>query len=412
MLTTLEVLEETSMQRRLSEAVPRWLSQIPLYRNRKYRWPVAGAEGASDLPFITKKDIRDQFPHNFLPNGTDLDQLVDNGVVELEHTSGTSEARTPLILPVGWWAEQEMRALRLNPLVAKVLDAEPNARRITLSSPVCNGEICFSGVPSCAERTLDSTRFLSLSRFPFLWGDADLKRMARETTEWEPRFLDVDPVYGVVFAFFCERQGIRLPSVRFIIATYEFVSRAHRRILERAFGVPVFNLYGSTETGHLLMEMPDGTMRPSYGTASLDLVHVDNRGIGELIVTTTSNDYMPLLRYRIGDLARRHTTPYATRYEIHGRAKDSVLRSDGTRLTVLELDEIIGSVEGIAHYQVTVRKDDVLIRFVPDRGNPAPADLENCCRMLQETLGKRVIAEQVHTLLAESSGKFRICYPA
>jgi phenylacetate-CoA ligase len=411
MLTTPEILDETSMQRRLSDAVPRWLSKIPLYRSRRLNGSVPETAAASDLGFICKQDICEGFPHNFLPEGTDLVQLVEDGVVELEHTSGTSEARTPLILPAGWWAEQEMRALRLNPLVAKVFDAEPDARRVTVSTPGSNGEISYTGVPSCAARTLGTTRFLSLSRFPFLWSDADLERMAQEALEWEPHFLDVDPVYGVVFALFCERQGIRFPSLRFIIATYEFVSRAHSRILERVFGVPVFNLYGSTETGHLLMETPEGTMRPSYGTASLDLVNVDNRGIGELLVTTTSNEYMPLIRYRIGDLARRHTTPYATRYEIHGRAKDALIRTDRTRLTVWDLDEIIGSVDGIAHYQVSRRKEDVLIRFVPDREGPVADDLEGSRRELQQALGISVVAEQAQTLLAESSGKFRLCYP-
>ena len=30
----------------------------------------------------------------------------------------------------------------------------------------------------------------------------------------------------------------------------------------------------------------------------------DPDGVGDLVVTTLTNDYMPLLRYRIGDLAR------------------------------------------------------------------------------------------------------------
>jgi len=68
--------------------------------------------------------------------------------------------------------------------------------------------------------------------------------MAAEAVEWQPQFLDVDPVYGVLFALYCERRGIRLPSLRFILGSYEFVSVVHRRILERVFGVPVFNIYG------------------------------------------------------------------------------------------------------------------------------------------------------------------------
>ena len=154
----------------------------------------------------------------------------------------------------GWWAEQEERALRLNPFVAAVLDEFPGARRVTINSPVCSGDICYTGVPSRDDRTLGNTLFVSLSRFPFLWSEADLARMAAEAADWQPQFLDVDPVYGVAFALYCEQRGLRLPSLRFILCSYEFVSVTHRRILQRVFGVPVFNLYGSTETGHLLME--------------------------------------------------------------------------------------------------------------------------------------------------------------
>ena len=92
------------------------------------------------------------------------------------------------------------------------------------------------------------------------------------------------------------------------------MSVVHRRILARVFGVPVFNLYGSTETGHLLMENEAGEMKPSYDTAFLELVNADEPEVGELVVTTLSNDYMPLLRYRIGDLAQRQERSYGTDY--------------------------------------------------------------------------------------------------
>jgi hypothetical protein len=112
-----------------------------------------------------------------------------------------------------------------------------------------------------------------------------------------------------------------------VLASYEFVSVVHRRLLSRVFGVPVFNLYGSTETGHLLMENGQGEMKPSYGTAFLELLDADALEVGELVVTTLSNDYMPLLRYRIGDLAQRQERSYGTDYVIHGRLRDALRRA-------------------------------------------------------------------------------------
>ena len=176
--------------------------------------------------------------------------------------------------------------------------------------------------------------------------------MAAEMADWSPQFLDVDPVHGARFALYCEQHGLKFPSLKFILGSYEFVSVVHRRILERVFGVPVFNLYGSTETGHLLMENEAGEMKPSYDTAFLEIVNADARGIGELVVTTLTNDYMPLLRYRIGDLAERYEAAYGNHFTVHGRARDALMASDGQRVTTWQVDQCFAEANGIAHYEL------------------------------------------------------------
>jgi phenylacetate-CoA ligase len=367
------------------------------------------------LPLITKHDIRRDFPRNFLRAGVELDALLDQDLVELEHTSGTSEERTPLLLGRGWWAEQEERALRLNSYVAGVLDEFHEARRVTINSPVCSGDICYSGVPSRVDRAVGNALFISLSRYPFLWSETELARMAAEAIDWQPQFLDVDPVYGVLFALYCERQHVRLPSLRFIVCSYEFVSIAHRRILERAFGVPVFNLYGSTETGHLLMETGRVEMRPSLETALLEVLNTDNHGVGELAVTTLTNDFMPLIRYRIGDLVERHERPYHTNYLVHGRAADAFVASDGQRVTTWQIDQCLADLPGIAHYQLCERAGgEWLLRFVPDITAPSAAAMEALRQRLARLLrvSGKLVLQQTDLLVPESSGKFRLGYPA
>ncbi|MCX6892100.1 MAG: hypothetical protein NTX51_11325 [Verrucomicrobia bacterium] len=419
MLATNELIQEAGLPRRLGEVLPRWLREVPLYQRSGEMHRAAGPgmfiEDLRGLPFITKQDIRRGFPRNFLRPGVELDALLDQDLVELEHTSGTSEERTPLLLGRGWWAEQEDKALRLNSLVAGVLDEFPGARRVTISSPVCSGDICYTGTPSRAERTFGNALYVSLSRLPFLWGEADLARMAAEAAEWQPQFLDVDPVYGVVFARYCERHGIRLPSLRFILGSYEFVSVTHRRILQRAFGVPVFNLYGSTETGHLLMETELGDMRPSLETACLEVLDPGAQGVGELVVTTLTNDFMPLIRYRIGDLVERLDHPYHTSYRVHGRVADAFATPDGARVTTWEVDRCFGDMDGIVHYQLCERgAGDWLLRFVPDQTAPGTAEVEELQRRLKALLGlpHAPAVQQTDLLMPESSGKFRLGYPS
>jgi len=411
MLATPEWIEEAAQRDALNTRLPGWLARVPLYRDRLASAGLASPVPLGRLPTITKHDIRRNFPHNFLGNTAVIETLLEEERIELEHTSGTSEERTPLLLELGWWTRQERRALARNRVVAAAL--AHNHRRVTIASPVCSGDICYTGTPSRADRVLGDSLFLSLSRHPFLWGEADYERMAAEALEWGPGFLDVDPVYGVQFARYCERHGVRLPSLRFILASYEFVSVVHRRILERAFGVPVFNLYGSTETGHLLMQDEHGRMTPSYETAFLEVLDGDPQGRGDLVVTTLTNDYMPLIRYRIGDLVEPRSEGPRIDWRVHGRARDAYARPDGQRVTTWDVDQCFAPTPGIAHYELRHTSPRTWhLRYVPDREVPSPAQARDLQARLTDLLqAASVTLQPVDALLALSSGKFQLLHP-
>jgi phenylacetate-CoA ligase len=404
---------------RLESVLPGWFREVPLYRNAVNALGVEARrlpplELLARLPFITKADIRSGFPGNFLRPGVDLDTLVAEEKIELEQTSGTSEARTPLLLPHGWWIQQERRALDLNPFVAGILAGHPRPRRVTLTSPVCSSDIRYTGRPSHADRIVGDALHVNLTRHPFLWDEAELSRMAGETADWGPLFLDVDPVYGLLFARYCERAGIRFPTLRFILASYEYVSRTHRHILERAFGVPVLDLYGSTETGHLLMETAPETLVPSRETAWLEVTSPHENGVGDLVVSTLTNDYMPLLRYRIGDLVTCQPDGDSQRYAVYGRARDAFVLSDGRRVTSRHVDAGFEGLAGFAHYQLTEEVQGAFrLRYLPDREPPSVAALADLTARLEALLDAqgRLRLEPVDLILPESSGKFRLGRP-
>jgi len=363
------------------------------------------------LPLLTKREMREGFPQNFLPSAEALESLLALNLVELEHTSGTSGERVSVVFGRGWWDEQEERVLRLNSFVARVLEETPGARRATLTTPACNGQSCPAVWQSVAQRTIGRTRFLNLARIPFTLSDAELARMAQELADWGPQFLDASPAHAVRFALYCERQRLRFPSLRFVLCSYEFVSLAHRRILGRVFGVPVFNLFGATETGHLLMENERGEMLPSHDNAFLEVLSPDEFGVGDLVVTTLTNDYMPLLRYRIGDLVERRGSAGAATYVVHGRERDALRAGDGRRVTTRQVDECFAEIEGIAHYQLRqAAGGDCRLRYVPDAGGPGAESLKQLASRLEDLLKApaRVRTEAVNLLLPAPSGKFRL----
>ena len=373
-------------------ATPAWQAALSLSSPR-----------LTDLPRITKSQLREHSPEGFLPAGLDLKTLLDRGLIEEESTSGTSGASVRVIFGQTWWAEQERRALVRNPFLADLFGARPSLRRCVLTTPGCSGVSCFNRWLNLEQRTLGDSLFVNQSRIPFTLGDEKLAGMAKEVADWAPTFLDVDPVHGAWFALHCERHGLRFPSLRFILTSYEYTSVVHRAIMERVFGVPVINLYGSSETGHLLVEHDD-VMLPSPETATLESTAAE--GIGELLVTTLTNPYLPLLRYEIGDFVER--TPHG--YRVHGRKRDALRGADGRTLTTRMVDQIFLGIGGIAHYQLRQKTDGsahlfLLPETVGDSLGSAQAQLT---AELSELLGAMVTSESVSLIAPEDSGKFRL----
>jgi phenylacetate-coenzyme A ligase PaaK-like adenylate-forming protein len=165
----------------------------------------------------------------------------------------------------------------------------------------------------------------------------------------------------------------------------------------------------------LLMEDNAGHMRPSLETALLELVNIDAMGIGDLVVTTLTNPFMPLIRYRIGDLVECSRTPYGTRYILHGRAADAFRISAGQRVTTRQIDQCFAGLTGIAHYQLIQRQAGAwVLRVVPDAFGLEASQLKELGHRISKLLQtmELVPIETTDVLVPETSGKFRLGYPA
>ena len=369
-------------------------------------WQTAFADRSvqlADLPRITKSQLREHSPEGFLSAGLTVESLLARGLIEEESTSGTSGASVRVVFGKTWWAEQELRALLRNPFVAECFGNRTSLRRAVLTTPGCSGVSCYNRWLNLDQRTLGDSFFVNQSRIPFTLGEEKLAGMTKEVADWAPTFLDVDPVHGAWFALHCEHHGLRFPSLRFILTSYEYTSVVHRAIMERVFGVPVINLYGSSETGHLLVEHDD-VMLASPETAHLESTSAD--GLGELLVTTLTNPYLPLLRYEIGDFVE--FTPGG--YRVHGRKRDSLRGADGRILTTRMIDQAFAGIGGIAHYQLRQKADGSAHLFLlPEaEGDSLTSAQAKLTTELSRLLGITVTAESVSLIAPEDSGKFRL----
>ena len=383
---------------------------VPFYERPDWAEALANPDVTlGDLPRISKQELRDHSPEGFLPRCFSLAALTAQGLIEEESTSGTSGASVRVIFGRTWWAEQEARALRQNPFIRQLLSADPDARRAVFTTPGCSGVSCFARWLNVEQRTVGSTLYVNQERIPFSLPEAKLAKMAEETAAWAPAFLDVDPVHGLWFALYCERHGLRFPSLRFILTSYEYTSVVHRRVLERVFGVPVINLYGSSETGHLLIETAHDASVPSSQTATLELVDRDSRGVGQFLVTTHTNPYLPLLRYAIGDYAERAGDGYI----VHGRVRDALRRADGSLATTRQVDALFADLTDLAHYQVRQHPDGQLeLLLMPIQpGDALTASATLLRPRLSALLGGEVSVRTGALIAPEDSGKFRLTVP-
>jgi phenylacetate-CoA ligase len=403
------------------------LSKIPRYRETVEKLLDKASEqnleeAWEEMPFIRKADLRERFPESFGFTRQELTEMAAQQKIELERTSGTTEESVELILPEGWWARQEARALSLNERILSTFEPDPfydNApmppRRVNIVSPACNNDVSFAGVPSCEARTLGRILFVNLSRHPFLWTDEAKKQMLEETLEFKPVFLDVDPVYGTLFADYCRKQNVCIPSLKYIVSSYEYLSRAHRRYMHEVFSVPVYNLYGSTESGHLLIEDEAGLVKVVRENAYLEFLPLPcDDTLKECVVTTLTNPYMPLLRYRIGDLLCKRED----RYRLMGRLKDAAFTRTGECVPVAWIDDAISVSQKILHYQLIQSPDnpcdwrlDYYLRN--DKGPLSDLEKRLINGNLSTFLGWDFDLEFKETdyIACEPSGKFRLILP-
>src|SRR5262249_46143279 len=102
----------------------------------------------------------------------------------------------------------------------------------------------------------------------------------------------------VELARFAEAEGLRLHRPRFVYSAAEMLRPEMRDQIERGFGAPVFDFYGSREVGALAGEGRDRRLHVFSFFNHVEVVDghgrpVEGDGEGRVLVTTLRNFAMP-----------------------------------------------------------------------------------------------------------------------
>ena len=204
-------------------------------------------------------------------------------------------------------------------------------------------------------------------------GQNTVEAYAEALARFRPALIDsypssLEPIARHVVA--TGRTDIR---PRAIVTSSETLAPSVRALFTRAFSAPVFDYYGSAEMVAFISQCEQGSyhVNPEYGV--VELVGPDGPvapgEVGQVIATGFINTVMPLVRYRMGDLAAlsergcacgRHFPVIET---IQGRLDDVVTTPDGRRIG--RLDPIFKAVESIAEARIVQdRVDHIQLEYV------------------------------------------------
>lgn len=392
--------------------------QVPLYQHlSKCIGPFFDHADCSDIPLLSKAEIISGFPQNFM---TDVMRMaIEQGDVEFANTSGSSHQILQIIRYKGWWGREFEYAYQCVDDMAGY--SMPRDKKAVLTTAACSAVSCFLDNPGYDERIHKGVLNLNTHPDPNRWTAADIKRIDAELRLFAPKLLEVDPTYLAIFLAkrveYDIREALYIPD--YITASYEFMTGNVRRLIEKAYGRPVFSMYGSTELGVMFMQNGAGTfMRCGHETVVELKPYLPERNIFELIVTSWKNPLMPFLRYATGDLVEVADGDWSGRtfetsediplLKLHGRVKDVIITAQSDIKTVADLDDLLTvSAPWVRQYQLQMTDACVTLLYVSTTSNQ-DVNMSAVYQSLNNWFGNQRVVKLlgVPGIAPESSGKF------
>ena len=186
----------------------------------------------------------------------------------------------------------------------------------------------------------------------------------------------VESIYDL--ARYIEKNEINVFSPRAIMSSAGKLNPEMRNTIERVFRSPVFDRYGSREAGDVACQCDHlSGLHVCMPIHYVEIVNSDGDPVapgesGELVLTILTNYAMPLIRYRIGDLAIwanhdctcKRTWPLLK--EITGRITDLFIRRDGTQIHGEYFTHLFYYRDWIKKFQVVQESFDLVrVLIVP-----------------------------------------------
>lgn len=147
----------------------------------------------------------------------------------------------------------------------------------------------------------------------------------------------------VLFAKFLQIKNIVLkqicPSLQACFVTSEMLFPEDKILLEKQFGIPIYNEYGASELDLIAFENPQGEWLLNTETLFVEIVDENNKVVangteGRIVITSLFNKAHPFIRYDIGDFGcmdEKSTPEKPILKQLLGRTNDVAILPSGKK---------------------------------------------------------------------------------
>lgn len=236
--------------------------------------------------------------------------------------------------------------------------------------------------------------------------------------EFMPDFIEGYPSALAIVARYSLENNLSLPSAKAISTGSETLLDASRNMIEKVWQSKVFDRYGAVEGCMFVSQCEFGRYHVSPEAGIIEIVDSNGHPVipgitGEVVCTGLQNQLQPLIRYKVGDLARWSVEQdcFCGRKmpiieAIEGRVEDLCYTQDGRQM--LRFDTVFKGLPSIGEAQVV---QESLTRFtvyvVPAVGF-TQQDINAIQRNMCLHVGKvQIDVKCVDVIQRSASGKFR-----
>jgi len=199
----------------------------------------------------------------------------------------------------------------------------------------------------------------------------------------------------------------------------------YKKNIQKAFGCKIHETYGSSEGFQIGFQADLDYMYLYTPQVYLELLDDNNNPvkegeIGNVVVTRLENKHMPLIRYKLGDLAimlpkdkyppnRKFNFPLIEK--VIGRNTDVVILPDNRKLIVHSFTGIFEYIPEIKQFKIIQKnRKSMTVQFIPD-DNFTKEVLKNSKLKLQKIINNnnfKIYFEEVSLIEGKKSGKPQI----